>query len=95
MRISKFGLLLIIIGIFLLLSTYSMFNFDFSRDWPWILVIIGLFILIKNDRHGCSFINVNSSKNKKSRENRKEILEKLQKNEINLDEAMKKMKEEE
>ncbi|MGE3063878.1 MAG: DUF5668 domain-containing protein [bacterium] len=101
MRISKFGLLLIIIGIFLLLSTYNISVFQFSRDWPWILVIVGLFLLLKRGNR-CSnpFININTNGKSKSEEkkesaNRKEILEKLHKNEITLEEAMKKMNGEE
>lgn len=100
MRISKFGLLLIIIGIFLLLSTYNISVFQFSRDWPWLLVIVGLFVLLKREnRCHIPFISINTNGKEKSgkREsaNRKAILEKLQKNEITLEEAMKQMNEEE
>jgi len=100
MRISKFGLLLIIIGVFLLLSTYNISVFQFSRDWPWLLVIVGLFVLLKRENKcHMPFISINTSGKEKSgkREsaNRKAILEKLQKNEITLEEAMKQMNEEE
>ena len=101
MRISKFGLLLIIIGAFLLLSTYNISVFQFSRDWPWILVITGLFVLLKREsRCHNPFISINTEKKDKEKEkreseNRKNILEKLQKNEITLEEAMKRMNGEE
>jgi hypothetical protein len=101
MRVSKFGVLIIIIGIFLLLSTYNISVFQFSRDWPWILVIVGFFILLKRDhKFHTPFISINSNRDdknyrRKETVNRKEILEKLQKNEITLEEAMKQMNGEE
>ncbi|PIP12872.1 MAG: hypothetical protein COX48_05965 [bacterium (Candidatus Stahlbacteria) CG23_combo_of_CG06-09_8_20_14_all_34_7] len=87
--------MLIIIGIFLLLSTYNISIFQFSRDWPWILVIIGLFMFLKREHKHFPFISINTNEKKKEKVNRKDILEKLQKNEITLEEAMKKMNGEE
>jgi len=100
MRISKFGLMLIVIGVFLLLSTYNISVFQFSRDWPWILVIAGLFVLLKREHRCTPFISINSREKRKEEDlkesaARKIVLEKLQKNEITLEEAMKQMNREE
>jgi len=58
-------------------------------------VIIGLFMFLKREHKHFPFISINTNEKKKEKVNRKDILEKLQKNEITLEEAMKKMNGEE
>lgn len=87
MRFSKFGFILIIVGIFLLLSTYNIFFFTFSRDWPWILIIIGLLNLISFEKKKNIKIHMNSGK-------RRKILEDLKDGKISIEEAIEELEEE-
>jgi len=88
MRISKFGFILLIAGILLLLSTYGIFNLEFARDWPWILVIIGVMTIFRFEkRKKYTKIMRNSSKHE-----RMEILEQLKNKEISVEDAAEKLK---
>jgi predicted membrane protein len=87
MKFSKFGFILIVVGIFLLLSTYNIFFFTFSRDWPWILIIIGLLNLISFEKKRNIKIHINSGK-------RKKILEDLKDGKISVEEAIEELEEE-
>lgn len=88
MKFSKFGFILIVVGVFLLLSTYNIFFFTFSRDWPWILIIIGLLNLISFEKKK-SVVNINISSGK-----RRKILEDLKEGKISVEEAMEEFEEE-
>lgn len=83
MRISKFGFILLIAGILLLFSTYGIFNLDFSRDWPWILIIIGVMTIFRFEKkkHYTKIIRHTS------KHERMDILEKLKNKEISVEEA--------
>ncbi len=86
MRFSKFGFILIIIGIFLLLSTYNLFFFQFSRDWPWILIIIGFLNLFSFEKRKNVKIKIHSNR-------RREILEALKEGKISVEDALKEFEE--
>ncbi|HAF07812.1 MAG: DUF5668 domain-containing protein [bacterium] len=88
MRFSKFGFILIVVGVFLLLSTYNLFFFTFSRDWPWILIIVGLLNMISFKKKR-SVVNVKISSSK-----RKKILEDLKDGKISVEEALEEFEEE-
>ncbi len=89
MRISKFGVILILAGILLIMSTYNVFNLELSRDWPWILIIVGVLVIIDS---GKSAFRQKRKKSSISKGERIELLNKLSKNEIDVDEVMRKFK---
>ena len=89
MRISKFGVILILAGILLIMSTYNIFNLELSRDWPWILIIVGILVIIDSGKSAFRHKRKNSSISKGERI---ELLNKLSKNEIDVDEVMRKFK---
>jgi len=75
-----FGLLLVIVGAWILLSNFGILNF--GRDWPLILIIIGFYFLVRPS-------------NKKSRKpDIRKILDKLEKGEIDSQTAARLIKEE-
>jgi len=86
MKLSRTGIVLVVVGIFLLLSSYNIFFLNLSRDWPWLLIIGGLFILFKRDKktHGkrVRFLNSNV---------RIEILNKIKNGEMSIEEGMEKL----
>lgn len=84
MKISKFGVLLVLIGALLILSTYNVFSLNLSRDWPWILVIIGILAIIDSIRSSVR-------KNRKRtvyHSDRIDILRKVRNKEMDIDEAI-------
>lgn len=89
MRISKFGVILILAGILLIMSTYNIFNLELSRDWPWILIIVGILTIIDSGKSALRHKRKNPSISKTERI---ELLNKLSKNEIDVDEVMRKFK---
>jgi hypothetical protein len=44
--------ILIGLGVVLLLNQFGLFNFDWGRIWPIILIIIGVGVLFKRQRAG-------------------------------------------
>lgn len=85
----KTGIFLIVLGLFIWFLNLGVFSFwKWGRDWPWILVIIGIF----------SIIGYFKKKFRKSRKFKKEkikdILDKIEKGEINIEEAIKRIKKE-
>ena len=90
MKISKFGLLLILVGVLFLLSTYGVFNLDLSRDWPWVLIIVGVFSLIRFDRRRKITTRITQTM---SKEERMKILKDVKDNNISVDEAIKKFRD--
>ncbi len=85
----KTGIFLIVLGLFIWLLNLGVFSFwKWGRDWPWILVIIGIFSII-------GYFKKKFKKNKKfKKEKIKEILDKIEKGEINIEEAIKRIKKE-
>jgi len=74
------GLLLVVIGACILLSNFGILNFD--RDWPFILIIMGFYLLVRP-----------SGKKPKKPDVRK-ILDRLEKGEIDSQTAARLIKEE-
>lgn len=86
MKLSKTGLLFIVIGVFLLLSAYNVFYLNIARDWPWILVIIGLMLLIRSGSRKKTRVCTSGHSHE-----RVEILKKLKTGEMSIDEAAEKL----
>ncbi|MCK4543949.1 hypothetical protein KAU43_00280 [candidate division WOR-3 bacterium] len=86
MRKTYWAIIFILVGIFLLLSNYNFIAFNFSRDWPLILIAIGIAEII-------DIISRRTRKVKTSKPSVKRILDDLEKGNINIDEAEEKLKE--
>ncbi len=80
----KTGLFLIILGIFIWLLNLGVFSFwKWGRDWPWILIITGIFSIF-------GYLRKKFKKRKKiEKEEIKEILHEIEKGKINVEEAIK------
>lgn len=88
MKISKFGVLLVLVGALLILSTYNVFSLDLSRDWPWILVIVGILVIIDS-------IRISARKSRRHavyHADRMDILKKVRDKEMDIDEAVDELK---
>lgn len=85
MRKTYWAIIFILVGIFLLLSNYNFIAFNFSRDWPLILIAIGIAEII-------DIISRRTKKVKTSKPSVKRILDDLEKGNINIDEAEEKLK---
>jgi hypothetical protein len=85
MRKTYWAIIFILVGIFLLLSNYNFIAFNFSRDWPLILIAIGIAEII-------DIISRRTKKVKTSNPSVKRILDDLEKGNINIDEAEEKLK---
>jgi len=78
-----FGFIMIVLGTFFWLGKFGIINFYWNRDWPIILIVIGL----------VSLVNIFTGRKRKiSRNNRAEILKKLENEEIDVTEAIKLLK---
>lgn len=75
------GIFLLLLGLWLWLSNLGVLNF--GRDWPFILVIIGLYLL------SLALLRPTRRKGRI-----REILKELEKGEIGPEEALKRIKEE-
>ncbi len=71
------GLFLIIVGAWIYLSHLGILNF--SRDWPIILIIFGLYLILKREK-------------RKRNEKIRKVLEKLDKGEIDSETALREIK---
>ncbi len=71
------GLFLIIVGVWIYLSHLGILNF--SRDWPIILIIFGLYLILKREK-------------RKRNEKIRKVLEKLDKGEIDSETALREIK---
>lgn len=78
---------LIFLGGFFWLSNYHLITF--SRDWPVILIVIGLLAMIKRPRGKKIRVEVKTDDDDKM-----EVLKDLEKGEISAEEAEERMKEE-
>jgi len=85
MRKIYWAIIFILVGIFILLSNYNFIAFNFSRDWPLILIAIGIAEII-------DIISRRTRKVKTSKPSVKRILDDLEKGNINIDEAEEKLK---
>ncbi len=85
MRKIYWAIIFILVGIFILLSNYNFIAFNFSRDWPLILIAIGIAEII-------DIISGRKRKIKTSKPSVKRILDDLEKGNINIDEAEEKLK---
>lgn len=73
------SLILIVIGLWIWLSNMGILNF--SRDWPFILILVGIYLLFKGESR------------RKTTKNVREILTRLEKGEISAKDALEKLKE--
>ncbi len=82
----KSGIFLIGFGLLLWLGNYGLLPYvNWSRDWPWIFIMFGLWLLIR------PLLKVRKGK---ARENRvKNIIKELEEGKISAEEAEKRIKE--
>jgi hypothetical protein len=88
------ALLFIAAGIFLLLSNYGVivYRFDFSKDWPALLIIFGSAALLRACRiKKKKYVNIDVGKT--GREYCKQVLDELERGEISAEEAEKRLKD--
>jgi predicted membrane protein len=78
------SLLLIFVGAWIWLSNLQLVNFKFQRDWPIILILIGLYEILKGVRR---------RRTKRKIISKEKILKELEEGKINVEEALKKLKE--
>ncbi len=84
---AKTAIFLILIGLFIWLLNLGVFSFwKWGRDWPWIIIIIGVISLIEY------LTRKFRTREKFKKEKTKEIIEKLEKGEISVNEAIEKIK---
>ncbi len=82
------ALIMILIAIIALLSNYNILHLNLGKDWPWILLFLGIYYFFQHIiKHNKKTI----SNNTYSKEERLSILRKLQNGEIDIDEAMDKL----
>lgn len=85
----KTGIFLIILGLFIWFLNLGLFSFwNWKRDWPWILIIMGVLSItgyLKRKLKGMK---------KYKKEKIKEIIDKIEKGEIGINEAIKRIKKE-
>ncbi|MEO0198817.1 MAG: hypothetical protein ABIM42_04210 [candidate division WOR-3 bacterium] len=79
----KTGLIFLMMGILFWLANLDLLPYiKWERDWPWILIILGLWMIFS------------SARQKRSRRDIIKILEELRNGKISLDEALKKIRKE-
>lgn len=78
------AIILIVLGILFWLGKFDIISFYWSRDWPVVLIVIGLF----------SLVNYYARRMKKrNRTQRSVILRKLDNGEIDAEEAIRRLKD--
>lgn len=75
------GIILIIIGLWIWLSSIGVPYISFSKNWPLILVFWGLYIIIRRLTRRQRWVR------------RSQVINDLEKGKINVDEAVDKLKE--
>ena len=75
------GIILIIIGLWIWLSSLGVPYISFSKNWPLILVFWGLYIIIRRLTRRSRWVR------------RSQVINDLEKGKINVDEAVNKLKE--
>ncbi len=78
------GIVLVFIGLLIWLGNMGYFIFRWHRDWPLLLVIFGIYILIKG---------IQPSERPAIKKDASKIIEKVEKGEMSVDEAVEKIKE--
>ncbi|MCK4233379.1 hypothetical protein KAU34_07615 [candidate division WOR-3 bacterium] len=76
-------IILIALGVLFWLGKFGIIDFYWSRDWPVILIVIGVFSLIN--------LIVKKTRRRSSR-NKRDILTKLENGKIDAEEAIKRIK---
>ncbi len=74
-----FGLIMIILGLWLWLSRFGISFINFSRDWPVLLVILGAYIIYRRFR--------------RKRKPVIKILDDIEKGKVSVEEAVERIKE--
>ena len=75
------GIIILIIGLWIWLSNFGLIFIKFSRDWPVILILLGIYLIYRG---------IKSKKKKKTKTFR--ILDKIDKGKMSVDEAVEKIK---
>ncbi|MEN3045023.1 MAG: hypothetical protein ABDH37_07420 [Candidatus Hydrothermales bacterium] len=84
----KVGIFLIILGLFIWFLNLGIFSFwNWKRDWPWILIIIGIFSILGYFKRKIKRLG------KFKKERIKDVIDKLERGEINIEEAIERIKE--
>lgn len=78
------AIILIVLGILFWLGKFDIISFYWSRDWPVVLIVIGLFSLVNYYARRLK---------KKNRTQRSVILRKLDNGEIDAEEAIRRLKD--
>ncbi|MDI6740705.1 MAG: DUF5668 domain-containing protein [Candidatus Edwardsbacteria bacterium] len=92
------GLFWITLGAWLLLSNYDLvaYRFSFHRDWPVILIAIGVIILFRSffrRKHGWHVWRECSRSDKEAdKQSREQILKSVEDGKMNADEAARRLK---
>jgi len=88
----KAGIILISLGLLIWLGNMDLLPYiNWKRDWPWILILIGLWLVVKY------FVKILSRKGNsiaKKNEKIKKVLDDLESGKISAEEAIKKIREE-
>jgi len=77
------AIILIVLGILFWLGKFDIINFYWSRDWPVILIAVGIFYLVNTLVRG---------KKRPTSKLKNEILRKLENGEIDAEEAVRRLK---
>ena len=75
------GIILIIIGLWIWLSSLGVPYISFSKNWPLILIFLGLYIIIRRLTRRSRWVR------------RSQVISDLEHGKINVDEAIDKLKE--
>lgn len=79
------GIFLVVLGLFLWAANAGLVNFVWSRDWPLILVVVGLWMLWEAGRRAWR-------RRRRSRANPEKVLRDLEKGKISVEEAEKRLR---
>lgn len=77
--------ILIVLGVLFWLGKFGIIDFYWSRDWPVVLIGIGVFSLVNH-------IARRTRRGKRSYRTKRDILDELEKGDIDAEEAIRKMK---
>jgi len=80
-RRLKFGLLLLVIGLWLWLSNLGVPYIAFNRNWPLLLVAFGVYVVVRM-----------ATRHRRRRRTSAEILEELEHGRIGVDEAVERIR---
>ena len=96
----KSSLWLIVLGLFIWFVNIGLFSFwRWGRDWPWIIIVVGIMGAAKPIFRRKKKVVINIEGNKQTVPDKvkkavKEVLSKVEKGEMNAEEAADKIKEE-